>query len=275
MDNRQDIIKPQPNPPAQTPSPAATTASAMPTPTKPTVVKTHTRKPIFATIVVIILFLGGVYGTYYWQHQKVTELTTQVSTLQLQVNGLEQAKAKQSTPANTSTTSPTTSTSTGVYAGWETYTLKQEKLTFKYPSTWKLKDMTDSDNDDEILTGPNNFSMIVGAGAAVSAVNIPSGPIELADPLTFNTKTAYFDALSSTTSTSGNVYEVFLSQSKTEANDFFPTKNISFNASNSRILVSINYWGSNTNSPNTEPLSYVEGDANYKDAKLVVSSMAY
>ncbi len=199
---------------------------------------------------------------YHNDHKTKTVSTTTTST---------------NKPVTTTKTSTTTTQAPNPYAGWDSYTLKQEGITFKYPSTWTLKDMSDSNDDFELLTGTNNFQMTIGAGAAVSAVNAPYGgdTVVQADPITFAGQSAYMDLWTDEGSGSSSIYSIWLSQSSTQAGDFFPSKNISFNASNSSVVVLMDYNAPNATHFTNEPLSYVESDTNYKDAKLIVSSMTY
>src|ERR1700722_1729362 len=80
-------------------------------------------------VIIIIVLIGGVSWIVYKNHHK-TNLSNNLST---------------STKLTTAPKRPTTTTIP--YAGWKTYTLKQEKITFRYPSTWQLKDKSDSNND--------------------------------------------------------------------------------------------------------------------------------
>jgi Tfp pilus assembly protein PilE len=182
------------------------------------------------------------------------------------------------TQHTTTNTSATTSTAaSNPYVGWKFYTLKQEKLTFRYPSTWTLKNNSDSNNDFEILTGTHNFQMTIGAGADVSAVGFPYGGSRVvqADPVTFAGHPGYIDLWTDEGTTSGSIYSMWLSQSNTQAGDFFPSKNIKENVSNSSFVALMDYQAPSSTSFTNESLSYVENDVNYKDAKLVIDSMSY
>lgn len=251
-------------------------------PDKPPVAQTkpkkkRNKKPLLFTLLAIILIAAAAVGTYYWQHKKVKDLTSQVNSLNSQVTSLQGqvSNLKKSTSQDSSTNSSTsTSASSDQYSGWKSFTLKLEKLSFKYPASWTLKDNSDGENDNVELNGTNHFEMLIGAGAAVSAVNTPglNSQLEQADPVTFNGNHAYLDAIGS----SSTISEIRLSSSSTDASKFFPTKNITTNASNSRVIVSIDYRGPNGSYPNhPQSLSYINGDVNYKDAKLVIESMHY
>lgn len=209
-------------------------------------------------MMIVILGLIGIVGwlVYKNHHSSPTHAATTLS-------------AKPITTTKTTTPSP--------YAGWNTYTLKLEKITFHYPSSWKLKNMSDSNNDFVILTGSNNFQMTIGAGAAVSDAGFPFGGsyVVQADPITFLGKPGYIDLWTDEGNTSTSIYSMWVSSSSTQAHDFFPSKNIKPNASNSYVVVLMDYQAPSATNFTNEPLSYVEADPNFKDAKLIISSMTY
>jgi hypothetical protein len=173
-----------------------------------------------------------------------------------------------SQPATTSTTNP--------YQGWQTYTLAKEKLTFKYPSNWSLKDMSDSGNDYEALTSSieSTFHMTIGAGNAVSTANLPSGGYKVAsaDAVTFAGQKGYMDVDLGTDNNPNNyIYDSRLSSSQTSPTALFAARNIP----STTIFVQVYYeQPGNTSFANTT-LSQVESDTNYQDALLVVNSMTY
>lgn len=185
-----------------------------------------------------------------------------------------------------STTKTTASTKLNPYAGWKTYTLKKERLSFKYPSNWAIKSMSDASNDYILLNGTNGFEMTIGAGSEVSAVeNYPASCIGQSDKVTFVNRTAYLDFITvdqfnsncTPVSNPATIGRIFLSDSSQEAahNDFFPTKNLT-SGSNPAIIVSMDYFGPNfTNQNNYKTVSFIENDVNYEKAKLVIDSMAY
>ena len=56
-------------------------------------------KSITMALLAIILMGGAAYGTYYWQHKKVTDLNTKINNLNSQISSLNKqiADSKQST----------------------------------------------------------------------------------------------------------------------------------------------------------------------------------
>lgn len=201
--------------------------------------------------------------------------------------------APTSATTKSATTAKTTTTpAPSPYAGWNTYTLAKEKLTFRYPTTWTVENnLTNSSNDGIQFTSKtdSNFEILIGAGQGVAAVGNDDGNcVQQADPVTFNNQTAYLDLVGfantnavppSCTPASSTIQSVVLSKSSTLANvsNFFLTKNIPQPAapSSSEIVVDIDYNAPNGTGTNNKTLSAIESDADYKDAKLVVASMSY
>jgi uncharacterized protein (UPF0333 family) len=85
-------------------------------------------------LIVLILVVIGAVGYMVYHNDHKTKAVS-VST----------TAAKTPTTKNTSSTKPTTTASANPYDGWKTYTLKNEKLSFEYPSSWTL-----SANDNNI-----------------------------------------------------------------------------------------------------------------------------
>jgi hypothetical protein len=81
-------------------------------------------------MVIVIVGLIGAVGYLVYKNQHTTTKTVVVTKV---VKG------------PTSSSSPS-SIASNPYAGWKTYTLKYEKLTFKYPSDWTLSEYLSSTN---------------------------------------------------------------------------------------------------------------------------------
>jgi outer membrane murein-binding lipoprotein Lpp len=246
--------------------------------------KRSMKLPLLA-ILIVVLLAGAIFGTYDWQHRKVSSSNAKVASLQSQLSSL-QSQVNKLSSKTASPKSSSTAATPNPYAGWGSYTLKQEKLSFKYPSSWTLKDMSDSNDDYVLLNGTNGYEMEIGAGSAISAISNPSANcIAQADKVTFNNQPAYLDLETVAQSTSSctpvssppTIDRILLSDSSqdTAHNNFFPTKNLT-TGSSPAIIVNIDYDGpSFTNPHNNKTVSFIENDVNYMDAKLVVDSMSY
>lgn len=232
--------------------------------------KKSAKKPVLVTLLVIILLAGAAYGVYYWQHQKVSNEDTQVKTLQAQIINLnvqvgnlnKQIKALKVTTSTNSTTKNS-------YVGWDSYTLKNEKATFKYPSTWKLTDTSTTTSDDVSLAGPSNFQMTIETVSAAHTTPATTTQILGSTPVTFLTKNGYIDYLS--TNNDAKVEQIYLSQSATNYLDSFASK-----SGGSTATTGGNF---NINAQYTtktgETLIAAKADANYNDAIGVIESMTY
>ena len=231
-------------------------------------------------IVLILVVIGAVgYMVYHNNHKtKTLDASTSATT-----------SSAKSTIANNQKTVPTVSP----YAGWNTYTLPKEKLTFRYPTTWTVENnnFTNSSNDGVqfVSKTDSSFEILIGAGQAVAAVgNYDGNCVQQSNSVTFAGQTAYLDLVGfantnavppSCSPASSTIQSVILSKSSTNAKvtNFFHTKNIPQPTapSASEIVVDIDYNAPNGTGTTNKTLSEIEGDTDYIDAKLVVDSMTY
>jgi hypothetical protein len=108
---------------------------------------------LLIVLVVAVICFGGYY-VWHTQHKSKTAKTTATSV-------------KPTTPAKASTTTPKQPASP--YAGWKSYTIKYEKLTFQYPAAWTLQDSSATQgltpNADSItLTASDGFQVSIDDG---------------------------------------------------------------------------------------------------------------
>jgi outer membrane murein-binding lipoprotein Lpp len=174
MENQPTVITPSHQSPEREPS-----APDLTPVTSPVKVK-HATKFILGYLVLILLVaaLGGVYS---WQHKKVNSLNSQVSKLNKQVASLQACKT---TSASSKATA--SSTTTSPYAGWKTYTLPVEKLSFMYPSDWTVSnDAPTSTQDATTLTSSDGFSLSIEDGVSNGGDSITEAPATTAVPVTF------------------------------------------------------------------------------------------
>jgi len=198
---------------------------------------------------------------------------------------------------NHNDTTPSTTITTPVndpYAGWKTYTLKYEKASFKYPSSWQLEDNSFADSkttgggvDVINLTGSNGFQMSIVDGGP-NDYGFPFGGLTSVstDPVIFLGQQAYMNLAEAGASNTGIVDHINLTSTETSLTDFPADKNVvapSYPGSSrkeNKFLILMNYdanvdtSSANPTYPHT-PLTVVQKDTNYLDAKLVVSSFTY
>ena len=239
--------------------------------------KGFTAVEVLLTILILVVIGAVGYMVYHNEHKpKVTNVST--------------TKSATSTLTKTITATATPSP----YAGWNTYTLPKEKLTFRYPTTWTVENnnFTNSNNEGIQFTSKtdSSFEILIGAGQDVAAVgNADGNCVQQADPVTFAGQTAYLDLVGfantsavppSCSPASSTIQSVILSKSSTNASatNFFLTKNIPqpVAPSASEIVVDIiDHNAPNGTGSTSKTLSEIESDTDYKDAKLVVNSMSY
>ena len=96
-------------------------------------------------LVLVIVVIIGAVGWFVWHnHNKTTPAST-------------------TSPVATTTPTTTTPKTVDPYAGWKSYTLKYEKLTLKYPSSWTVSDQSTSAgrHDDVTFNASDGFSFSI------------------------------------------------------------------------------------------------------------------
>ena len=116
----------------------------------------HNTQKGFSTVesvlaLVIVVLIGTVGYIVYDNH--ITKTAVVPST----------------TVTNSSATPAKTTTAQNSYAGWQSYTLKYEKLSFKYPASWTAQDDSGSQGltpnaDSVTLTSSDGFSVNINDG---------------------------------------------------------------------------------------------------------------
>lgn len=277
MDSQQFF---QPSVPQGSPQPPPTPP---PAPTAVTSPKSSKKKPILLTLLCLVLTAGAAYGTYLWQHKKVSDANAKIVNLQSQLSSLQkQINAK----ASESSSSPT--------ANWKTYTLKYEKLTFKYPSTWTIQDSSGSqglspNTDSVTLTASDGYQVTLDDGwdGGGDPLNLATdNPVAVkfvgnSDYLVFlhPMQTAYLNPkLTGLDSNSvGNAILMSNPVSPYNSSDFPQDKNAhgdpKINNGGSTMLISGGYTGSNAKSFAT--IDQAKNDSEFKNFSLIIQSMHY
>lgn len=172
---------------------------------------------------------------------------------------------KASSTAFTVSTKTTNGVSSNPYAGWRTYTLKDERVTFQYPSTWKLTDDSTTSNDAIYLSDSNNISMTISDINQSTGV-IPPVTVQYAAPVSFLGHNAYLDYYSSDLNNVNTIDTAILASSPTNIYATpFSTKNLT--PPGSFVI--------NASSDNAMSLAAIKNNIDYNDVKLIVESMHY
>jgi hypothetical protein len=197
---------------------------------------------------------------------------------------------KAQTPASNN---PVSSQSSSQYVGWKQATLKYEKLSFDYPSDWKLlsneADPEGTENavcvhpgsDTALLATPNNESMTINTGETCGAVT----ETQIASmPITVLGKSEYISLLDddAPSSDNGQPTEACLSTASTSLLGV-PSKNIFLNADihTSESSPPVNFFcfknepANSTHGSVHASVTAMEDDPNFATAKLILESLKY
>lgn len=230
-----------------------------------------------ALLILVIVGILGFTGWFVYHSQKVA------------------TKDYNSHPS-TATTTAKPAKSTGQYAGWKSYTTKYERLSFKYPSNWKLVDQSNTDSTD-VTPGQDSVTLIsndslevtIGAGAEDFDVGNSTVRILSATPLSILGRTNYLTFTSSDgafggTGTGGAL--ITTKDALPSLTNFPISRNIHYThatLSNPALqdmptpfdLISLNYDDVNQNGTHEYSVSAFQQDPNYKAALLILGSLTH
>lgn len=230
-------------------------------------------------LILVIVGLLGFVGWYVYNTKNNTDNT---------LNNAASTKVATSTSTKKTNTTSKTSQTADPYAGWKSYTLHNEKLSFKYPSSWTLTDKSNSKSnfsnngsvygDSVTLAASNSFDIRINAGAYPTIDTSGLGKITT-ETSTFTGKSAlltFYNNLGPDSS-SNLVYMVVLTANSSSG---FVSKNVVIPSDSQSATGSIDLqivFGLTADGAplNTESLPSVMADHNYKDAKLVFQSFSY
>jgi prepilin-type N-terminal cleavage/methylation domain-containing protein len=226
-------------------------------------------------VLVIVALIGTVGFMVYNNHKTKTMPIASTAT------------------TKTATTPAKTTTAPDPYAGWQSYTLKYEKLAFKYPASWTIQDDSASQGltpnaDSVTLTASDGFNISIDDGwdgggdslnlatdspVSVTFLNSPAYLV-FSHPRCFGTDPCDANALK------GSILMLKPSSSYGQNNTagYFPQdKNAhgspSVNNGGSTVLLSAGYSGTNAKTFTTA--AQAQSDPEFKNAALFIQSMHY
>jgi hypothetical protein len=214
-----------------------------------------------------VLIVGG--GAYVYHKNHTTKDSTDKTV---------------STKASTQTSKSNTP---NPYAGWDSYTTKYDKLSFKYPTNWTLTDNSTTDDtdvtpgqDSVTLTSGDSLQVVIGTGGTDYLGGNPNTKVLSAIPVSMLGGTHYlvFGTSSSDDTTGGAV--VTTTNAVSSLANLPTSKNIHLSSTavsglpTPFDLIDVHY--SATSGSDVEyPFSKFQQDPNYKTALNILSSISY
>lgn len=183
--------------------------------------------------------------------------------------------------SNRHSVQPDSMSATDTTKGWETFTLKYEKLSFLYPPSWRIIDSTNdtTELDGLVVIGPSAFEINIEAGRPITAQ--ATGPVRVlgADKLIFLGEDAYmvYSALPTANTTVGLVY---LNASSADTAPIYTSKHTMPRAAaqgaNGNIGITMGYIADSAGGVSTQQnLDQARQDPNFSIAKTIIESMHY
>jgi len=235
--------------------------------TMPPVSKKSGKGLVAALVIVIILALTAVGGTWYYMNNKANKekqaQEAQIQELQKQVDELKKAEQKAETAS-------------------KLYTTKYELLKFAYNNGWTISDtstpkgndsLTNSGRDIIKLTSPNGFVVTIDAGLYGIGGACLTCSVLYSEPITVLGKNLYLNFVQNTENGKG-VSSIILT---TKADDYFGGINaktiLGTNGDPSIIMISASY--PNGNSVTVKDLNTIKADPNVAEFKSLLKSLSY
>lgn len=163
------------------------------------------------------------------------------------------------------------------YAGWKTFTLPNEKASFKYPAGWKLQNdnasagQSSPESDAYELKAPNGFDLAIEAEKADGALGGGNLYLDKSVPIEFVKKKYYLDYFGLYRT---NVTQAFLSASADNINPAPIAQNNIAGKGNTTSFY-INFETANASSGVGMPVSQIMNDTYFRDATLIIESVSY
>jgi hypothetical protein len=199
------------------------------------------------------------YGVYAWQNSRVAKLETQVENL-----------AKNSDKNKDAATDP--------YAGWKSYTTKNEKITFKYPSNYRLKTEDSGSNgisypgmDVVQLTSPTGYVTSMSLGISGIGGACVDSKVALAEKVVVTGRPMYINYVDTG---DGYVSSILLARSPEFAClGGFMSENVY--ADPEKTQQAANLVSASSDSYKVKSVNEYKNNADVKNAVLIIKSMSY
>lgn len=212
---------------------------------------------IFA--VIVLLALVGI-GIYAWQNNRVAQLESQVADL----------KKVDTLSSGTAANDP--------YKGWKSYTTKNEKITFKYPSNYTLKAEDSGENqisfpgmDTVRVTSPSGFVTVMQLGISGIGGACPDAKVVLADKVTVTGRPMYINYVNKG---DGYVSSMLLSGSPEYACfGGFDSENVY--ADSDKTQEASNLVSASSESYKETSVTAYKSNPDVKSAALIIQSLSY
>lgn len=222
---------------------------------------------IIASAVVVVAGIG--FSIYAWQQSQ-------------QPKPSAENKSAQTTPKEEEKTTPSTTPSADPYAGWLSATLQYEKVTLKYPSTWKLTNTSTPYNENYPVTpGYDKAKLVSPTGLTVTidtgVSGIGGGPygnrVFSATPIA-TLGGSYYLGFGAYGSESDLVLKGTIGTTSDKSAVWPSSKNISSLNGETINNISMAYYDTSGNAIEKQ-VSDFRNDASYNDALMIIKSLTY
>ncbi len=228
-----------------------------------------------AVVLALIAIAAVAYSVYAWQQNR--QLSTDITTKNTQIADLQKQKTT-SSPVTTPTTQPA-----DPYAGWRIATLKYEKATFKYPSTWTVSTGSapggsgvNPGTDYAKLVSPTGLTLRINTGIGATDSGPSCGTLSATVSVSALDGSYYlgFRTSSSGSSSSASLTTGVLCTTADSTASWPTSKNLSSANGNVYDALSMAYYDASDNVI-PKSVSTYQSDSSYNEALLIIKSLSY
>lgn len=227
---------------------------------------------ITAIVLAVVAIAGIVYSVYAWQQNQ--KLTSDVTAKNNQIADLQK---QQTPPAKTTPTPPA-----DPYTGWQSATLKYEKVNLKYPSTWTVTSGSvaggsgaNPGTDYIKLVSPTGLNVRINTGVSLNDFGPTCGVMPYTTSVSTLGGSYYLGFEEPGGRTPSSDLRTGLLCTTADANGTWPlSKNVTSSKGAVYNLITLAYYDASDDVV-AKPVSAYQSDSSYNDALLIIKSLSY
>lgn len=230
---------------------------------------------VLVILIIIVALIVAVGFLIYRDHHKSTKVVTTTKSVTTPTKG---------STKSTTTTGTTSTTTSNSDAGWKSYTLKNEKLSFMYPPQWKVSDTTASTTTQDQVGFTASYGTLYISDGIPNGGTIIQEAASAAVPITYVGQSDYIvftygngnGATRSVQGSDGLINGGILQTGTSDTNGYpLPTDQTAVGPNDTNGAINAKYIMIDYLTSTQVPLNQAQNTQMYKETRLVIQSMHY